>query len=270
MGLEGDVRTIATSMKLSIAWRSSMLLSILTGPLFFTVNYFVWTAIFSASGKETIGGFTLPGMITYLAISQVTLYLVWDDTHHHTAHKVRDGQFVQYLLKPFSYLRYQFLWKVGHRTLAFFIEFVPVVLLLTLLFGAGIYGGIDPLAYVLAVAIAFVITFLINFLIGMSAFWIVRTHGLFSAYGMAGFVLFGSAFPLTIYPEAVQRLLLLTPFPYVSYVPASIFLGRYSLGGITFSASQTFLYGGLQVAVLLGLCVLAWRLARHKFEGVGT
>ena len=226
---ELERNTILTSAKLSIAWRFSMLMSILTGPLFVLINLVVWQAIFSASGRDAIGGLTLEQMILYLAIGNLIQYLVWDDAADHIANKVRDGTFLTYLLRPATYLWYAFLWKIGHRSVAFLIEFIPILGVLTLIVGPRLLLEGHWGYFTVTVAIAFVIVYLIKVIIGLLAFWLTRVHGVIMLYRVVNPFLYGTFFPLSILPLPVQRVMLFLPFQFVSYVPARAFIGSGAL-----------------------------------------
>jgi len=267
---ELERNTIITSAKLSVAYRFSMILSVLTGPMFLVINLIMWRAIFSASGKETIGGFTLEQMITYLAVTLVIQFLVWDDGEQHIANKVKDGTFITYLLRPASYLWYAFLWKIGHRSVAFVIEFLPVLLVVTLLVGPQrlLAGHVGYLAGTLVMA--FIIVYLIKAILGMLAFWLTRINGILMLYRVINPFLYGAFIPLSILPQAVQKVVIFLPFQFVSYVPARAFLGEYTLAGITLTPLQVFAFGTIQIFILLSIVIIMWHAAVKRFQGVGV
>ena len=62
------------SFKEALAYRASMLFSIITFPISILVAFFIWTSIFEASGVSTIAGFTLDEMVGYYIISFQRLF----------------------------------------------------------------------------------------------------------------------------------------------------------------------------------------------------
>jgi ABC-2 type transport system permease protein len=62
-------------------------------------------------------------------------------------------------------------------------------------------------------------------------------------------------FPIDILPQGLADILLFTPFPYQSFFPASIYLGR-----VTGSTLALVLF------IQLGWVLLAWLLARFCWE----
>ncbi len=259
-----------TVWKESLAYRFSMLFSIISGPLSMIVNYIIWKNIFYASGQTIISGYTFEQMITYIVIAFVTVYLTWDDVDQHYQKGVESGGFIIDLLKPISSLRYLFFGKLGHRSLAFFLEFIPVLFLMGLLFGFHIYKTNNITLYFISLAIAFVISFLLNSLIGMLAFWIVKPRGLMEIYNMLKFFLHGSLLPLSLFPEIIQKIFFFLPFQFVAYVPARIFMGDYVLGSVAFTPLEVVLYGLLQIGILSLILMLVWKKSIKRFCGVGA
>lgn len=268
--MTGSFTIIKTSAKQSVAWRASMLLSLLTGPLYLLVNYYIWKAVYESSGQAVIGGLTFDQMIIYLVISLITFYALWDDANTFLAAQVRDGNFSSYLLKPLSYLRFAFMWKVGHRLMAIVLEFIPVLLLMLVVFGSSMFVNANWIAYIAQLLIAFIASFLTNFIMGLLAFWFVRVHGFMSLYRMVSGLLAGIMFPLSLYPQVIQKILLFTPFPFIAYVPARIFFGEVVLGGVTFSSLQIFLYGLVHCVLLFVLAKALYKVAIRRFQGVGA
>lgn len=268
--MQANLSIYLASLKEATAYRITMLLSLLTGPFMLLVNYFVWKAIFSGSGKAVLGGFTFDQMITYLVISSITWYVIWDDTEDELKDGVREGTFTIYLLKPLSFIRFMFIKKIGHRTWAFFLEFIPVIFILGFMFGFQIYENSHVLWYAAMLAIGFITLFLVNVLLGLLAFWFVRPNGIIWIYRMVGRFLYGGFLPLSIFPQTFQKIFFFLPFQFVSYVPAQAFIGRYTLAGITLAPAQIFLYGVLQVTLLFLIVLLCWRISIKKYCGVGT
>jgi ABC-2 type transport system permease protein len=268
--MQANIGIYWATLKEATAYRVTMLLSLITGPLVVLVNYFVWQAIYTGSGKAVLGGFTLDQMITYIVISQITWYLIWDDTEDELKNGVKEGTFTMYLLKPLSFMRFAFVKKIGHRTWAFFLEFIPVILILGFMLSFQIYKNGNIFWYAATLLLGFVTLFLVNMLLGLLAFWFVRPNGIIWIYRMVGRFLYGGFLPLSIFPHSVQKVFFFLPFQFVNYVPAQAFIGRYELAGITLTPTGILLYGVLQVAILFLIVLVCWRISVRKYCGVGT
>lgn len=264
-----NIAIYRTTLKNTLAYRFSMLFSLLSGPLYAIVSYTIWQAIFSATERAQIAGFTFEQMTTYVVINAVTGYLIWDNVNEHLANSIKKGNFSVFMLKPLSFIRYQFICKVAHRTMAAFIEFLPVAIILGLFVGFDVYKTQNLFFYLGAVAIAFVTRYLINLILGIFAFWVVETHGVFFIYRSTSIILNGNLLPLSFFPLVVQKIFFLLPFQFIAYVPARMFMGNYVLGGIQFTPIEVLAYGVFQIFVLSIITILFWKFSTKRFCGEG-
>lgn len=249
------------------AYRSHMAVSILIGPVYFLVQYFIWQAIFSA--RETLNGFTLEQMLAYYGVMAVTTYLTFDFADWNLQMLIRTGKYVTFVLRPVSHRFYALAQKIGHRTLGFFLEFLPVFLIFLFVFRIDLKPASVGWA-VLSVLLGFLMTFFVNYCIGLTAFWLVNAAGVRRMFLMIRDLTAGVFLPLTFFPDIVQKVLFVLPFQFMQYVPVRVWIGEYELAGIALSIPQIV---GLQaVAVLLmwGLSEVLVRLGMRRFTGVGV
>jgi len=247
-----------------------MMLSIIAGPFMLLINYWIWKSIYETTGQALIGGFTFNQMISYLVISVLSGYLIWDNIDAQIARGVRTGDLAIYMLKPLSFIRQEFIAKLGHRTLAAVIEFIPAMIVVGFMLGFDLIITKNFLFFIGAIAIAFVMSFLIRALLGIVSFYVVKPHGIISLYMMISGFLYGIFLPLSIWPAAVQKVFVLLPFQFVSYVPASMFIGDYTLGGISMTPGYVLIYGAIQTIIMYLIVRYAWNKSINKFCGVGT
>lgn len=243
-----------------------MAVSLITQPIYFLVQYFIWQAVFSS--QDTVSGFTLKTMLYYYAVSSLLGFLNWDDSDSNLQRLVQTGKFITFQLRPMSHLYYAFFQKVGHRILAFWVEMVPII-------GFYLLFGIKPIPVmpfwaIISVALSFILSFLINYTVGAIAFWLVKTNGLHRAIMVINGLCSGMFLPLTLFPDAIQKVLFFLPFQFVSYVPARVFMGNYELAGFTVSVPQIVGLQAVMVIVVYLLNRLVWHFAIKRFTGVGA
>ena len=267
---ESNLSISLLKIKETAAYRASMLISLLTGPIFIVFNYIIWKAIYGASGTSLMGGFTFDQIVVYYVIMALTNYFTWDDTEEDLAEKVETGDLTSYLVKPISYIRYSFFNKMGHRTVAALIEAFPVVLLVGIILGFGIFSTRHMLEYAATIVIAIVISFQIRLIVGLSAFWLTKPRGFIWLYRMSSGLLSGFIIPLTFFPPAIQGVLAYLPFQFTRFVPAQAFLGGYSLAGISLTPAGVMLYGLAYIVCLSAVTWCLWKLSVKRFCGVGT
>ncbi|MCL1866101.1 MAG: ABC-2 family transporter protein [Oscillospiraceae bacterium] len=251
-----------------IAYRTHMMISLFVGPAFFAVQYFIWGAIYG-NGDSVIAGLEYEQMIRYFGITALIAYLTWGSADWNLSMLIRTGRFLTFTLRPVHHRLFALSQKIGHRILAFFMEFLPCGLLFTLIFGVSLrpaYFG----WFVLSAILASLIHFYVSYCIGLFSFWLVQSNGLRSAYGLIAGIFAGSIVPLVLFPYPLQILQFFLPFQYTSYVPAMVFLGEYRLGGIEMSIPAIV---GVQAAATLVMLVISeimYRSALKRFTAVGA
>lgn len=255
------------ALKESFAYKSYLLISLLTGPLFFLIQYFIWSSILGDHG--TMNGLDLDQLLVYFSIVTLLQYILNDNAMENLQQQIYSGNFLSFLLKPVSYISYAFAQKIGQRAVGFLMEFVPVYLLITLLFRLRVVPEY-PFWFVLSLALSFLLVFIINFCIGICSFWLTRILGLRMSFIVVRDLSAGIFIPLQMFPDWAQKLLFFLPFQYITYVPIRVFLGSYELGGYSFTIPQIVGIQAAVVAVMAGVLWLSWNRGLRKFTGVGA
>ncbi len=80
----------------------------------------------------------------------------------------------------------------------------------------------------------------------------------------------GALIPLDFFPHWLQVAQFFLPFQYMAYMPAMVFTGQYSLGGIHLPIEQIVGIQALAVLVTYGFNELIQRLAMKQFTAVGA
>lgn len=264
------VESYKISFKKVLAYRFSMMLSLITGPILIAIQYFVWTAIYSTTGAQTLGGFSQTQMISYyIIITLIAIYLytpVINDLHR----GVREGKFVRFITKPISYPVFKFIETLASRTIATFLEMIPILGIVALLFGTDYFVSQTFFLFILSVIIAFLLNYLVSLMIGCIIFWFKRPNGVNSVYRIINFLLAGALIPLSFFPETIQTVIMLTPFPYLAYIPASIFVGNTTIAGQELTSTTLLLFSSIQLLGLFYITRWVWHTSITKFQGVGT
>jgi ABC-2 type transport system permease protein len=249
------------------AYRTHSMVSVFVGPVYFIVQYFIWTAVYGGGG--TLNGIELTQMIRYFGVTALIGYLTMDFADWNLSMLISTGKFITFALRPLNHRFFAFSQKVGHRMLGFIVEFVPCTLIFALLFRIDMRPA-RALWLIVSVMLAFLMNFFVNYCIGMASFWIVQSEGLRSVYALVGSIFSGMLIPLVFFPKPLQIIQFFLPFQYTSYVPAMVFLGNYSLGGIQFSIPVIVAIQAAAVAVVYMLSELLYHAAMKRFTAVGA
>ena len=249
------------------AYRTHSMVSILVGPLYFCVQIFIWNAVYST--QTSVAGMDLQQMILYFAIVTVIHYLTMDFADWNLQMLIHTGKFVTYLLRPLNHSYFAFSQKIGHRVLGLLYEFIPVTIIVTLLFKINLAPASIGWT-IISIALSFVMMFCINYCIGITAFWLTRTGGLRSVFLVLRNVFSGAFIPLVLFPGMVQKILFFLPFQFVAYVPARVWLGNYDLAGISMPIEHIVLIQAGYTLMMFIFMQLLYRFGIKKFTGVGT
>lgn len=249
------------------AYRTHSMVSILVGPVYFIIQYFIWRAIYSGS-SGSINGMEFNQILSYYGAITLTGYLVMDFADWNLQMLIRTGKFLTFQLRPINHRFFALSQKIGHRVLGFSFEFLPCFLILLFIFKVNLLPSHIILA-IISIIFAFLMNFYVNYCIGMTAFWLIRSEGIRQVYQIISEILSGALFPLIFFPKALQKILLFLPFQYITYVPASVIMGKYSLGGITMELEQIVLIQGCAVIIIFLLSEIIYRLAMDKYTDAG-
>ena len=249
------------------AYRSHSMVSIFVGPVYFIVQYFIWTAVYGGAGS--LHGIELSQMIRYFSANALIGYLVMDFADWNLDMLIRTGKFLTFALRPLNHRFFAFSQKVGHRLLGFIIEFVPCFLIFTLLFKIDMRPAFLGWTIV-SIMLAYLMNFYVNYCIGMASFWIVQTRGIRDVYSLVGSIFSGMLIPLVFFPKWLQTIQFFLPFQYTSYVPAMVFLGQYTLGDITLSIPAIVGIQAVAVFVVFLISELMYNAAMKEFTAVGA
>jgi ABC-2 type transport system permease protein len=154
------------------AYRTHSMVSIFVGPVYFIVQYFIWTAAYG--GRTELNGMELSQMITYFGASTLIGYLTMDFADWNLQMLIRTGKFLTFALRPIHHRFFAFSQKIGHRVLGLIFEFIPCYIIFSLLFDINMVP--KNLGWtVLSVALAFLMNFYIHYILGMTAFWFTQS-----------------------------------------------------------------------------------------------
>jgi len=249
------------------AYRTHSMISIFTGPLYFLVQTCIWSAVYKTGAS--VGGMSLDDMLTYYAVTTLIAYLTMDFADWNLQMLIRTGRFITYALRPMHHRFFAFSQKLGHRTLGFIFEFLPVLAVFLLVFRIGLRPASWPFT-LLSVALSFMMVFLVNYCIGLAGFWLTRTEGVRSVIQLLISLCSGALFPLIILPRALQALVFFLPFQFMTYVPGMVYTGQYRLGAFAMAVPQIVCLQAAYVLLFLCLSEFIYRLGLKRFTAVGA
>lgn len=250
------------------AYRTHSLVSAFVGPVYFIVQYFIWTAVYGGSGSS-LGGMELEQTIRYFGVSALIGYLTMDFADWNLQMLVRTGKFLTFTLRPMHHRFFALSQKIGHRVLGFFFEFLPCFLIFMLIFRVDIIP--QKIGWtILSTALAFLMNFYVNYCLGMTAFYFVQANGIRVVYQLLANIFSGALIPLSFFPDVIQRIMTFLPFQYTNYIPAMVWTGSNSIGELGLTIPQAVLCQFAAVIVTALLSEVIYRASIKRFTAVGA
>ncbi len=260
---------VRAGVQSSMAYRSSFMCYMAGETLYCFVMFFIWKAVFAASGEGQFMGFTLTDMTVYVFLSNLVRFLTSSDSTQNLAEEIRDGSIIMRLIKPvnpdFSLLATE----LGNTAVTMIFIFLPVMA------GVEIYRYVtlgyvafqlgNFLCFLLSCLLSYLLSFYLNLLFGYLAFFLMNIWG-FSILKNSIISFFsGSLIPLAFFPDAFRRILEQLPFASLVYVPTMVYMGKYTGSELAVILLKQVLWIGVFVAISR----LLWHWAKNRLAVQG-
>ncbi len=222
----------------------------------------------AASGGRVVGdGWTFPLLTSYYLLVIIAEVMLTSHIEDDVArHDIKEGNLTPYLLKPFSYYTFKFLYEIPYRIIQGGMG-ICVFLFVSLYIGVvNIPASLNTLLLCLVIAIlAFLISFTFKMLISMCAFWITESRGLFETVYAVTLILSGGLMPIDLLPNWLSGVAYSLPFSYIIYFPIIAFEGKLSESELI----RVILVQVVWVITLYFLYQTAWNKGMKKYTAVG-
>lgn len=216
-----------------VIWRLRVFLS-------FLVTFFLWTSVFENTTR--FGAYGKSQLISYIFFVNILSSFVLGTRTIDIATDIVNGTIMNYILKPINFFKYYLIRDLADKLLNLFFVFFEVWILIYL-FHPPITLPLSTnylLLTTIFLLIGTLIGFYINLCISFMGFWSNEVWAPRFLFMTVVFLVSGSYFPLDLLPSTLYYLFLLTPFPYLFYLPTQILLGRLDLITPTMIVSSLF------------------------------
>lgn len=252
----------------ALVYRTNFLLRSLFNllPLFGIIS--LWKVIYT-DPNQSIAGYTVAQMVAYyLLVTVIDNVTSVTEDDWQIANDIKDGHISQFLLRPLDYLSYRASLFSAGRCVFTLAAAAPVVLFLISQRAYFVWptDWITWPWFALSLVLSAALQFLLSFTLAMLAFWVFEISSFAFVLLAMQRLLGGQMFPLDILPQWVAQLLMYTPMPYTTFIPASIYLER--LNGPDLVTS-VLCQGAWVVAAYL-FAGYAWRRGLRTYTSVGN
>ncbi|NRA67253.1 MAG: hypothetical protein HRU19_22405 [Pseudobacteriovorax sp.] len=193
--------------------------SLLGRSIFYVLILFIFSRLWQFIDHKVGIGLSATDLLWYLAMTE-WIVLSSPFASGEIQEDVRSGNLAYALSRPMSYFWSKYAALFGANITRMGVLFF-VGVGAAWLFGGGWPRDPSSLIWFIPFAVlASAIVLLFNCCIGVCSFWLQDSFPLYLVWQKLLFVLGGMMLPLKIYPEWLQQLASLTPFPIMLYEPA--------------------------------------------------
>lgn len=244
----------------NLQYRGAHLVHNLASALFGFIYASIWIGL---GDHSSLGTYGIQGMVGYISFTQAALWVTaFISNGLGIPQVVRTGQISLDLMRPVHLFSHMMAREWGQITYQFLYKSIPIYLIYVFTFSLQLPAQwITYLYTALGLLGAAYLAICMNYLIGVSALWTTESSWLYWGNHALINLLSGFFIPLEWLPSGLEKLAWATPYPYLLYVPTTLYLERGSGAG---------LWGTLIWCFLMTLaCLLVTRIVRRKVEVQG-
>lgn len=212
-----------------LVYRGDFALGTLMRFLPIVTQIFLWGAVFAATKKESIVGYSYGDFVAYYLLTMITrAFSSMPGLASGIALQVRQGEIKKYLIQPVDMIGFMLLARVAHKLVYYIVAAAPFALVFFLCrdYFPGFPSWDIFLAYLSSLLMAFLLGYFLEATIGMISFWFLEVSSLLFVYMLFNFFFSGHMFPLDMLPEPWSSIVQFVPLKYLAYFPAAVFLGK--------------------------------------------
>jgi ABC-2 type transport system permease protein len=275
-GLRAWWMMLVISLEERLVYRGDFVLGTLMRFLPIVTQIFLWTAVFSATSRADIAGYSRNDIVAYYLLTMVArAFSSMPGLAGGIARSIRDGSVKKYLVQPVDYVSFLLAARVAHKLVYYVVALLPFALVFWLC--RGFFPDPPPpttmLAFGLSVVLSFLLGFFMEAALGMLGFWFLEVSSIVFAYMLVQYLLSGHMFPIDMLAgiptglpgTTVADLVRWLPFQFTAYVPAAIWLGKVQGAEL----ARTLAVEAAWVVVMIVACRTAWSRGTRRYSAYG-
>ena len=259
-----------------LAYRGDFILGTAMRFLPIVTQVFLWTAVFAATTRSDIAGYSRTDIVAYYLLTMVTrAFSSMPGLAGGIARSVRDGSIKKYLVQPVDYVSFLLAARIAHKLVYYAVALIPFGVVFVIC--RGYFPPVPDAATIAVFTLSLVLSFLLGFFmeatLGMLGFWFLEVSSIIFAYMLVQYLLSGHMFPLDMLAGVPTGLVGVSmadvvrwmPFEYTAYFPAAVWLGK--IRGAELARSLAI--EAAWVVVMAVACRVAWWRGTRRYSAFG-
>lgn len=265
--------------KTSIEYKSYIIGALVTPAFMGVFFYYIWsyiyqvrwetavaegTAAVATLSEYTIGGFTFQEMMVYLIIGLLLNTARSSEIADRISQTIKSGDISIFLCRPVNFVKSLLADGIGAKVVNLFV-FTVLLVVMTYLFDLPTPTGSIWGIFIIYLFLMLIFDIVLYVIIGGLSFWFVEIWGIKASIEQILWILSGRVLPLTLFPAWMQSFLAFTPFLYLEFTFASLYLGKLSVAE-AFRAMGIFTFWIVLLILLMGYL---YKKGFNKLESFG-
>jgi ABC-2 type transport system permease protein len=203
-------------------YRFGVFTTTLYAPIYITIMYFLWRAVFNASPEGVMHGMDWSRTVAYISIAMIIGNMIYSFVDYQISNDVRSGDLMIYLTRPMDFQAYHFFNALGQIAMNVLLIALPGCLYITLVLRLELRFGAGAILFVPSLFMGICIAFLLDYIVGIIAFYTESIFGITNAKGMLLMFFSGQLVPLAFFPDTLRQVAMALPFQAVINTPVSV------------------------------------------------
>lgn len=179
---------------------------------------------------------------------------------------IQHGRLSQYLLRPFSYMKFKFFQELPWRIIQGGFGLLTLIGISLFVRKPELIQNMYSIPVVVAIIVsAYLLCFVYKMIIGSLAFWTIDFSGLHNIQTIIFLLFSGVLVPLHLLSPSLRDIALIQPIAYMLYFPVRAVQGALSAHELWY----VLLIQWVWMIILYGLFRLLWKKGLKEFTAVG-
>jgi ABC-2 type transport system permease protein len=279
-GLLAPLRTWRTMLAISIeerlVYRGDFALGTLMRFLPIVTQVFLWTAVFSATTRGDIAGYSRNDIVAYYLLTMVSrAFSSMPGLAGGVARSIRDGSIKKFLVQPVDYVSFLLASRVAHKLVYYAVAILPfaAVFFLCRGFFPPPPDALTIVAFLVSLILSFLLGFFMEATLGMLGFWFMEVSSIVFGYMLVQYLLSGHMFPIDMLAgissglpgTSLAAVVAWLPFQFTAYFPAAVWLGKVQGAELV----RLLVVEAAWVVAMIVACRVAWSRGTRRYSGFG-
>jgi len=267
---------LAISIEERLVYRGDFALGTLMRFLPIVTQVFLWTAVFSATSRGDIAGYSRNEIVAYYLLTMVSrAFSSMPGLAGGVARSIRDGSIKKFLVQPVDYVSFLLASRVAHKLVYYAVAVFPFAAVFFVCRG---YFPPPPdalaiVAFLVSLLLSFLLGFFMEAALGMLGFWFMEVSSIVFGYMLVQYLLSGHMFPIDMLAgvptglpgTSLADVVAWLPFQFTAFFPAAIWLGKVQGAEL----AQLLAIEVAWVVVMIVACRLAWARGTRRYSAFG-